>query len=468
MRRIFSLPTLLILASLFYKCGQPMPPMGGKKDSLPPVLVRAVPSDSATGVKTNRLTLEFNEYVQLQNLQQQLVVTPVPEVMPIIESKLKVVTIRLKDSLKPNTTYALNFGSALQDINENNPLNNFTYVFSTGSSIDSGSLSGRVLLAETGKADSTIVVILHSNLSDTAVQKIRPPYFARLNKEGYFRFRFLAPGTYNVFALRDNGGGMKMGPNGGTIAFLDKPVTVSANSEPVKLYAYTEKDTSTRTYRPPSAPKTSKEKDDKRLRFQNNLDNGTLDLLGNLQLKFENRPVKFDTSKLRLTDTLFNRIDGSRVNMDSNTALVTTSWKAGERYLLISEKGMAEDSLGNGILRNDTLKFSAKKATDYGSLSIRMSNLDTSKHPVLLFYAADQLKRTQPLNAGRINIPMILPGDYELRILFDRNGNGTWDPGEYRKKLQPEIVIPRKQRLNIRANWDNEVDIDLQEVINQG
>jgi hypothetical protein len=124
--RLAAVFSLVFLGSLFYQCGQPMPPMGGLKDSLPPALVKANPGDSAIHVKGNKITIEFNEYIQLQGLQQQLVVTPVPVIQPIIESKLKVVTIKLKDSLQPNTTYSFNFGDALQDINENNALRNFT------------------------------------------------------------------------------------------------------------------------------------------------------------------------------------------------------------------------------------------------------------------------------------------------------------------------------------------------------
>lgn len=467
MSRSLSPAALLILICLFYRCGQPMPPMGGMRDSLPPVLVKAVPDDSATNVRSNRITLEFNEYVQLQNLQQQLVVTPVPAVQPIIESKLKVVTIRLKDSLKPNTTYAISLGNALQDINENNEVNNFTYVFSTGPVIDSGKVSGRILMAENGKADSTLVVVLHSNLSDTALQKVRPPYFARVNKEGFFSLRFIAPGTYNIFGLRDQDGGLKFDSPSEMIAFLDRPVTISGTGDPVKLYAYTEKDTSSKTYQP-VVPKVSKDKNDRRLRYQNNLENGSLDILRPLQLKFENRPSRFDTAKLILTDTLFKRIPGARLTLDTHTATIQADWVAGQQYILLLGKGLADDSLGNGILRNDTLSFAAKREEDYGSLSIRIANFDTSRRPMLLFFTGDQVSRTLRLNSSRIKIPRILPGEYELRVLLDTNGNGIWDPGEYRRRIQPEIVIPRKQRLNIRANWDNEVEIDLQEVINQG
>lgn len=454
------------MTAFFFRCGQPVPPTGGKRDSLAPRLVRALPADSAVNMRSSRIILEFDEYVQLQNLSQQLVVSPVPATLPQVDAKLKTVTIKLKDSLQPNTTYALNFGNALQDINENNPLTNFTYVFSTGSRLDTAKISGRVLMAETGKVDSTIIVVLHSNLSDTAFQKITPRYFARLNKEGFFTFRFIAPGMYNIYAIK-NASTMKYSSPKETIAFLNSPVEVGDNSEPVKLYAYEEKDTATRPIIS-SLPKVAASKDDKRLKFQNNLESGTLDILGDLQLRFERNPSKFDTAKIRLADEKFNRIPDYRLRLDSNTATIQYAWKPGTKYSLFIEKGLAEDSLGNQVLKTDTLKFESKKESDYGSLLIRANNLDTTKRPVLMFFVNDVKKRSLRINQPRISIPLIQPGDYELRILFDLNGNGVWDPGEFSRKIQPEIVIPRKQRLNIRPNWDNEVEIDLREVINQG
>jgi hypothetical protein len=251
------------------------------------------------------------------------------------------------------------------------------------------------------------------------------------------------------------------------IAFLNKPVDVGDNSEPVKLYAYEEKDTTTRRAII-GLPKVATSKDDKRLKFQNNLESGTLDILGDLLLRFERNPSKFDTSKIRLTDEQFTRIPDYRLRLDSSTASIQYAWKPGTKYALFIEKGLAEDSLGNQVLKTDTLKFESKKEADYGSLLIRANNLDTSKRPVLMFFVNDTKKRSLKINQARISIPLIQPGDYELRILFDANGNGVWDPGEFSRKIQPEIVIPRKQRLNIRPNWDNEVEIDLQEVMNQG
>ena len=138
------------------------------------------------------ITLTFDEYIQLQNLQQTLLVSPTPKINPDINSKLKVVTIKLRDTLEPNTTYSIDMGNAIQDINENNPFRNFTYVFSTGSYIDSLQFSGNIQLAQTGKADSTLIVLLYKDLDDSAVLKGKPKYITRLDSSGNFKFKNLA------------------------------------------------------------------------------------------------------------------------------------------------------------------------------------------------------------------------------------------------------------------------------------
>ncbi len=458
---------IIIIAAPFYQCGQPMPPTGGSRDTLPPLLVKAVPADSARNVTSNRITLEFNEYVQLQGTQQQLVISPIPKVMPLVESKLKQVTIRLKDTLEPNTTYTINFGQSLQDVNENNPMKNFTYIFSTGSVIDSGKLTGRVLLAENGKADSTIIVVLHRDLSDSAFEKVRPRYFARTNKEGFFTFRYLANGRYNAYALRDADGSMKYDQVSEVIGFMDQPVDISAATEPVRIYAFAgtpeqpQKPASSTTAKQPGA------KEDKRYRYAANLENGSLDILGDLELKFDRRPSAYDTTKISLVNEKIERVSPYTLAFDSNLLRIKHGWIPGTKYSLLIEKDFAEDSLGNKILRNDTLRFETKKLTDYGNITFRILNIDTAQHPVLLLYKSDVLKHSFALNSNRLVIPSILPGEYEIRILFDKNANGKWDTGNFPERRQPELVKPRKDKLTIRANWDNEVDINLQEVQNQ-
>ena len=137
-------------------------------------------------------------------------------------------------------------------------------------------------------------------------------------------------------------------------------------------------------------------------------------------------------------------------------------WMGNTVYNLIVDKDFAEDSLGRKILRNDTLSFRTRKEADYGSLKLRFIDLDLSKNPVLLFVQNEQVKYTHVFTSRDVNIKLFVPGEYELRILFDENRNGKWDPGEFfGKHRQPEKVQPVTRKLNVKPNWDNEVDIRL-------
>jgi len=469
--RFFFFASILVLATLWQRCGQPLPPLGGPRDSLPPVVIRAVPVDSGRNVDVNRIVIEFDEYIQVQNLQQQLVVSPIPLIQPQVEGRLKLLTIRLKDSLLPNTTYSFNFGNAVQDINESNPLSNFTYVFSTGPVIDTGKLSGRILIAETGKPDSTIIAILQPEVSDTAVRTKRPKYLARPNKEGFFSFRFVAPGTYNVFALRDADGGLKYDQEYEMFGFLDQPVTITADTDPVRLNAFSEQPEKprpvSRTTTATTPARAGGKRDDRRLRYALNLDAGTLDFTDTLKLSFTSLPTSFDSSRIYLASDTGIRLP-ARIYLDSNVVRIIHSWQPATKYKVFIEEGLATDAAGLTVIRNDTLRITTKKEEDYGSLTIRFQELDTTAHPILLFYSGETLKRSVPVNANRLDLRLILPGEYELRILFDSNNNGKWDTGNYDQRLQPELIKPRQQKLNIRANWDNEVDVNIREVQNQG
>jgi uncharacterized protein (DUF2141 family) len=460
---------LFLLVLLFWGpgCGQPIPPTGGPRDSLPPALASAEPADSALNFRGNRITLEFNEYITLDNPFEKLVFTPLPAKMPVAEGKLKTVTIKLKDSLEPNTTYSIDFGDAIRDINEGNILRHFRYTFSTGAFIDSGTLAGRVFIAETGQPDSTLIVLLHRNLEDSAVETERPRYYSKIDRDGNFQFRYLSAGTYNVYALKDADGGKKFDQKSELFAFLDQPVNIT-DGKPVILYAFAE--TPDEPIRAPGGPQrttaTPRNKDDKRLRFSTNLEIGKLDILGDLILTFENKLSSFDTALFRFTDENFNSLPAWSLIPDSTRTklILKHTWSEGKKYNIILEKDFAKDSAGNAIMRTDTLSVQAKTSADYGSLRIRISNLDTAQHPVLLIYRESRVELVQPLKTSAYQYKLFRPGEYDIRILYDRNGNGTWDTGNFHKKLQPEIVIARKQKLTIRANWDNELEINIQQL----
>src|SRR5574339_763302 len=127
-------------------CANIIPPTGGDTDSLPPILVKVTPPDSSKGFDTRTITFTFDEYIdQPQEIFKNLIVSPNYTIPPVVETKLRTLTVKIKDTLEPNTTYYYNFGDAIMDINERNVLRNFSYIFTTGTTFDTLELRGRVV-----------------------------------------------------------------------------------------------------------------------------------------------------------------------------------------------------------------------------------------------------------------------------------------------------------------------------------
>ena len=458
---------LLLYKLLVYTsgCAQIIPPTGGPRDSLPPVMLGAVPKDSQLNFTGNKIILTFDEYIQLERPEEQLIVSPVPKVSPLIEAKLKEITIRIKDTLEENTTYSINFGKALKDLNEGNPAKQFTYIFSTGKYIDSSSLSGKVTLAEPGRPDSTLIVMLHRNFEDSVVSKEKPRYFTRLDSAGRFTFNNIAPGRYNIFALKDQGGQKMYLRNSDLFAFYNSMLTVGDNNIHPLLYAFAEEPEERRpgSTKAGATTKATTAKKDKKLSYSINLESNKQDLPGDLTLTFSEPLQSFDSNKLHLTDTLFQPVSGYRIEADSVNKLFTLSypWKEEQDFQLILEKDIAKDSSGTELAKADTIRFKTKKNSEYGRLKLRLQNLDTAQHIVLVFYKADKIEKSQPVTGREVNFTLFHPGDYEIRILYDRNSNGKWDTGNYWKRIQPEKIVSDGKKYTVRPNWDNEITIEL-------
>lgn len=459
----------LALCIFLYSCGQQVAPTGGPKDSLPPKLVSSIPEYGAKNFKGNKISLIFDEYISLDNPFEKLVYSPTPKNNPNAEGKLKIVTIKLKDTLEENTTYHIDFGKAIKDINENNALSDFSFTFSTGDYIDSSFLTGRVWLASTGKTDSTLIAVLHRNLDDSAVTKEKPRYYTKLKGDGSFLFRNLKPGTYNLFAIKDADGGKKYDQASEMFAFLDKPLTIGADTT-ANLYAFEQEVNVKTTPKPSTTPKpvSTKKDEDKRLLLANNLESGRQDLLANLIISAEHTFKTLDSSKIFFTDKEFNplpyqlQLDSTRKNL-----IFRHHWIENTTYNLILEKGFATDSLGKQFIKKDTINFNSKKESDYGSMDIRFENIDSAQQTILLLERDGKNYLKHVIKSDRLKIKLFPPGEYQVSILKDNNKNGKWDSGNYWKKLQPEIVISRKQTLTIRPNWDNELRLNLSEFYKQ-
>ena len=462
-RVIFSIvPVLFICLFCIHTgvgCANIIPPEGGPRDSLPPILVQVTPADSTLNFHGNRIVLQFNEYIDLQDVQNNLLFTPTFETVPVIEAKLRTITIRLKDSLEANTTYRFDFGNAIQDINENNILRNYVYTFSTGSYIDSLTLSGRVFLAETGEVDTTLTVLLHSALDDSAVVKARPRYVARLNNTGNFTFNNLPADTFAIYVLGDAGIARRYTSKSQLFAFQETPVRLPDTSR-ITLYAYREVPA-----QPAASAASPAQKGEKRLLYTTNLTSNQQDLLNNLEFTFD-RPLRFfDSTKVAFTtDSTYTPVAAYTTTLDTTKKILTfqTAWQPGQQYNLVLAKDFAEDSLGRQLLKVDTVSFTTRSQADYGTLNIRLRNIDSTQNPVLQFIQNEKVVFSAPIKSGLFNQAAFLPGDYDLRLLYDRNNNGIWDPGHFfGTKIQPETAQPLERKITVKPALDNTFELTL-------
>ena len=211
---------LLLLAA----CASMGTPDGGPYDETSPVFLSSTPQANALNVKESKITLEFDEYVNLKNAYEKIVVSPPQMQQPEIKVNGKRITVELFDTLKPSTTYTIDFNDAIVDNNEGNPLEAFSFVFSTGESVDTLGVSGTVLDASNLEPIKGILVGLHSDHSDSAFVKKPFERISRTDSRGRFTMRGVAPGKYRVYALADANGNYRYDQKSEKIAFLDSLV----------------------------------------------------------------------------------------------------------------------------------------------------------------------------------------------------------------------------------------------------
>ena len=169
---------LLALFAIHYSlftisCARMGQPDGGWYDDDPPQVVGSTPEDRATNVKTKKVTIFFDEYIKIDNASEKVIVSPPQLETPEIKAAGKKIVVELKDTLKENTTYTIDFSDAITDNNENNPMGNYTFTFSTGEQIDTFEIAGYVLDASNLEPIKGIAVGLYDDLSDTAFTKSR-------------------------------------------------------------------------------------------------------------------------------------------------------------------------------------------------------------------------------------------------------------------------------------------------------
>lgn len=231
LNKIFSLFSSLFLALLavviFHACANMASPTGGAYDVTPPKVKRATPAFNALHSTPERIEIEFDENIKIKTPSEKVLITPPQQSLPVIRSVGKKAIVELSDELLPNTTYTIDFTDAIVDNNEENPLENFVFSFSTGDQLDTLSVSGRVLTAQNLEPVTGIYVGIHSNFEDTVFTNVPFERISRTDSRGNFTVRGMAPGRYKVYALDDLNRDYQYDNPQEAVAFLDAVIIPS-------------------------------------------------------------------------------------------------------------------------------------------------------------------------------------------------------------------------------------------------
>jgi Bacterial Ig-like domain/Carboxypeptidase regulatory-like domain len=221
---------LLPLALCLYACARQGVPTGGPKDTTPPGIdTLASTPNYTTRINPKRIALKFDEWVVLSEAAAQVVVSPPlakrPEVL--LQGRTVVVKFDAAEKFRENTTYTINFGTAVKDLHEGNPAKDLRFVFSTGDFIDSLSIRGRVADAFSGEPVENVAVMLYDDMRDTVVRKERPYYFSRTDKTGAYEIRNVKSGNFKLAAVEDLDQNLRWDGEGERIGFLDSTLVIS-------------------------------------------------------------------------------------------------------------------------------------------------------------------------------------------------------------------------------------------------
>ena len=217
------LAVVTVIAAL-YSCASIGRPDGGPLDETPPRFIGSTPAAGALNNTKTKVSLSFDEFIKLEKANEKVVISPPQVQQPEIKASGKKISVNLLDSLKPNTTYTIDFSDAIVDNNEGNPLGNFAFTFSTGSAIDTMEVSGTLLEASNLEPVKGMLVGMHSNLSDTAFTKLPFDRVARTDSRGHFTIRGVAPGKYRILGLMDADQNFAFSQKSEALAFNDSLV----------------------------------------------------------------------------------------------------------------------------------------------------------------------------------------------------------------------------------------------------
>ncbi|WP_347159890.1 Ig-like domain-containing domain [Pontibacter chitinilyticus] len=233
--KLYTLILTVATAISLSSCASISAPEGGRKDTTPPILLNSIPANQQLNVTGKSVSLTFDEWVQVKNLNRELLITPNTKNPYKVKSDKETITLEFEKPLQENTTYTLNFREGLMDITESNKPKNLKLSFSTGSFIDSSKVAGTVVDMMTQQPEKDAVVALYP-AGDTLNIREDPPYYqAQTDSAGRYTFENIKEGEYRMYALIDKNKNAFYDNENEKIGYLSTTVHITPTTEPVTL-----------------------------------------------------------------------------------------------------------------------------------------------------------------------------------------------------------------------------------------
>ena len=569
---------VLVTVALLCRCANVVSPTGGPKDEKPPVVLEATPSNNSTNFTGKTIHLTFDEFVTLNNPSNNVLISPPLNKKPTYRTSGKTLIIRFEEPLNPNTTYSINFGDAIKDLHEGNVFKGYVYNFSTGETIDSLSLKGKVTSASALTPMEGFLVGLYTDDNDTITldslpYRVKPNYITTTDKEGVFEFSGLADNEYLIFALKDNNSNLIYDLPNEEIAFcsdmvrpyfIERQIVKKAVADTIQndsivvndsifeikktdypsyeLFSFVQEDSIQKVFKKElveegllrfvfrypathvditaleSLPDTfnimpvysarqdtvlwyftpckdslwiaindgvnisdtthyslkpretatrrrrqQEETKVKRLNVKNNLKGNKLKPEHQLILTFNDPIVSVNmpdtTVFIENSDTVYQKLPIEKLDEYGLKYLINKELKPENKY-----KCIIPDSVFFGLrgYTNDTVKlsFSIQEESAFGNIFLTVE-VPANVPQVIVELTTENGKTVEKqiiTKTEELSFEYLDPGKYKLKATIDLDANGEWSPGNFIKRLQPEKIVFYKGTLEVRANWDIDLD----------
>lgn len=347
----------ILLASLFLvNCAKRTTISGGDKDTIAPKIINSLPKNFSTNFEGNEIKITFDELIKVKDINKQLIISPPMKKQPIIVpqgSASKFISIKILDTLQPNTTYSFNFGQSITDNNEGNPFSQFKYVFSTGNTLDSLSIVGKIKDAYNQKPDNFVNVMLYDakTFTDSTVYKENPLYITNtLDSLKVFSLENLKEGSYKIIALKEKTNNYKFNPDTDKIGFIESTITIPSPDKMFELELFQEK----QSFR---AEKPTQESNNKLfMGFKGDIKNSTITASYNnteIPIKISKFPVKNKDSVQIFYPNI--KMDSIQISVSNGNYNKTFSSKL--KTLKITDSLKIENKTGNVLAFRDPFKI---------------------------------------------------------------------------------------------------------------